>query len=208
MRKIAILFLVLSAVPASARAAEQNTSDAAITGVEGEVTVVRNGASTPASEGMPLKQGDVVKTGPGGAADFSMNGLAGGRLLADGECSLEDPQKKSMRVKLALGKILLNLEKLPEESSFEVETPTAIASVRGTQFSGFVGSRGSSFSVRDDAIQVRRMQGGRPVGDPILIGEGFSCDVGPEGFGRLTSRPATGQELVLIEQVSTVKTCA
>jgi hypothetical protein len=87
-----------------------------------------------------------------------------------------------------------------------VSTPTAIASVRGTQFTGRVqGLSSSTFTVRDDAIQVQRVEGGNPVGQPMTIQSGFSCDATAQG---ISSREASGSELTVMEQAGAVKTCS
>ncbi len=203
MRAAALLVFALSASgPAFAE-----TTDAAVTRVEGGVTIVRGTQTFPAEAGTRLSEGDVVKTAPGATADFTMNAVAGCRVMPETECAIADPKKGSMRVRLAGGKILFNLEKLPAESSFRVETPTAIAAVRGTQFSAESGGNGSSFAVRDDAIEVSGLSpDGTPTGETIVVEAGFALDANSSGLEGI--RPASGLELTSIEQVGTVKTCA
>jgi hypothetical protein len=180
--------------------------ESSIIKIQGEATIVRAGQMIQAVEGARLKEGDVLKTSANGTVDFSMNALAGTRVLPASEVAVEGAKKSEMRLKLRAGQALFNLEKLPKDSSFQVTTPTAIASVRGTQFTGRVQNGSSStFSVRDDAIQVQRLEGNIPVGEPLTIGSGFSCDATAQG---LISRPASGSELTVMEQVGAVKTCS
>ncbi|HTL71128.1 MAG TPA: FecR domain-containing protein [Candidatus Eisenbacteria bacterium] len=184
---------------------------AALTKVQGDVQIVRGGQSSAAKEGAQLEPGDVVRTGPDGTADLSLDALAGCRVLPASECGISEHKKNEMRLKLSGGRAIFNLEKLPIDAEFKVETPTAIASVRGTQFSGNVlmGPRGArtTFSVRDDAIQILRLEGGKPVGDPVTVSAGFSCDISAGDFRTLTARQATGAELTVMEQSGSVKTC-
>lgn len=180
--------------------------ESSIIKIQGDATIVRAGQMIQATEGARLNQGDVIKTSANGTVDFSMNALAGTRVLPASEVAVEDAQKKAMRVKLRSGQAVFNLEKLPQNSSFQVSTPTAIASVRGTQFTGRVqGGDLSTFTVRDDAIQVQRLEGDRPIGEPLTINSGFSCDINLQA---LSARPASGTELTVMEQAGAVKTCS
>ncbi len=207
MKRTLTAFAVLSALSlASAVFAGDDVSDVTIIKIQGDVSLIRGGSASPAAEGTTLKAGDTLKTAASGNADFSMNALAGCRVLPGSEIQVKDPNKKTMLVKLTNGKAMFNLEKLPTKSSFKVETPTAVASVRGTQFLGNVLENGNStFAVRDDAIEVLRLSGGEPVGEPVTIGEGFSCDITNSGF---ESRSASGAELASMEQVGFVRTCS
>lgn len=45
-----------------------------------------------------------------------------------------DDENNSAKIKVMAGKMILGLEKLKKDSAFEVETPTAVAGVRGTSF--------------------------------------------------------------------------
>ncbi|MBU1076408.1 MAG: FecR domain-containing protein [Spirochaetes bacterium] len=45
-----------------------------------------------------------------------------------------DDENNRSKLKVTLGKMVLSLQKLKKESAFEVETPTAVAGVRGTSF--------------------------------------------------------------------------
>lgn len=205
MRHLTRAFFLMMVIAAPAAADE--TPFTALTKVQGDVTVLRGGQSLPGTEGRALETGDVVRTGSDGTADISMNALAGCRVMPGSECGIREQKKKEMHMKLSGGRAIFNLEKLPIDAKFSVETPTAIASVRGTQFSGNVDGPNTTFSVRDDSIEVFRLEGGNPVGDPVTIGAGFSCDVA-EGMGGMTTRQATGVELTVMEQTGSVKTCA
>jgi hypothetical protein len=205
MNRLFAAFVVLFALfCAPSVFAEDTISDVMITKTQGDVSLIREGSTLPAKEGTALKAGDTLKTAAGSNVDFSMNALAGCRVLPDSEVLVKDPKKNTMLVKLGSGKAVFNLEKLPQESSFRVETPTAIASVRGTQFLGSVSENGSTFAVRDDTIEVFQLSDGEPVGKSVTIEAGFSCDITGSGFD---TRAASGAELTSMEQVASVKTC-
>jgi hypothetical protein len=185
--------------------------ETSISKIQGQATLIQDGQSRPAQEGDKLKTGDVVKTSADGTVDFTMGSLAGCRVLPDTECKISDAKKTDMVVKLEKGWALFNMKKLPEDTAFRVETPTAIASVRGTQFSGRVDTSilkdpKSTFTVRESTIAVSKLTNGVPQGTPIIIQEGFSCDITLTEIQAL-ARPATGQELAVIEQVPLVTAC-
>lgn len=106
--------------------------------IEGEVTLGRDSAKKDIFEGMNLRSKDMVTTGE--------DGLLG--LLADADkyiaaientcfeiISEGNAKEGRLKIKLKYGTSLIEIEnKLPDGVSFEVETPNAALSVRGTTF--------------------------------------------------------------------------
>ena len=114
-----------------------------------------------------------------------------------------------MKVKVNSGGVILNIEKLAKASKFQVETPTAIATVRGTQFSGFVdasrpGKPVCTFAVRENAVDVMVFS----TGETVTIGEGRALDIPRDIAGPLSPRQAFGKEMASLEQTSTIRTCS
>jgi FecR protein len=112
--------------------------------IEGEVDVQRGGDGQfrPGSEGATLREGDVVRTGPDGRAeieyfDGSLTRLDQGTTFVLKElASIPDvPGSKLIEGEQATGRTFQRIVELTDsESRFDVETPTATASVRGTQY--------------------------------------------------------------------------
>src|SRR5690349_10658886 len=137
MKKItALMSLVLMAAALPALADESPVGT--VTGVTGDVTVVRRGSFIPVVKDMEIRKDDLIRAAAGGTADVSLNNLAGCRVLGSTECAVEETAKENMRFNVTTGNVILNLQKLPSDSKFRIETPTAVASVRGTQFWGRV----------------------------------------------------------------------
>ena len=156
-----------------------------------------------------IQDDDILKTEADGILDVSIDNLAGSRILSSSESSVVSTDAGQMRVRVMTGDILLNVEKLPRGSSFKVETPTAIASVRGTQFSCHVDNRitgnpVASFAVREDAVDVSVFG----TGETITVAEGRALDIPKNLTGPLATRSAFGIELANLEQSSTIHTCS
>jgi len=140
-----VLVLVVSLLSFSFGAEDQRK--AVIIDLEGEVEVKvleRKRKTVPAQIGMVLYEGDVLITKADSYAVLKLEGRETATVEVNEESQLmlleltEDREKQtqSTLLDLAIGKILIKVEKLlTEESKFEVKTPTSIVGVRGTIFS-------------------------------------------------------------------------
>jgi hypothetical protein len=146
MRKyiIAIMILALFSGLALAQGTLRQRM-ARVVKADGDVQVMlkSQGMWRAAQEGMELTEGDIIKTGPRGAALLNIEGDSKGslvRMREDTELNLdilkEDiaTNKKVTVLDVSIGKILIQAEKLKEGSRFEVKTPTSVVGVRGTKF--------------------------------------------------------------------------
>jgi hypothetical protein len=181
----------------------------AITKVEGDAQLVRNGQTLPAAVGTPVEQGDTLRAPKGSRVDFSVNGVAGLSAAEGTECQVTRAGAEEMKIDLAIGELRANIKKLPSNASFSVETPTAIAAVRGTQFTSRVTMNeqnlpDSSFIVRDSRVDVTV----KSSGEKIALNEGLALDVPSVPAGAPEARQATGAELVKMEGTSLITACA
>ena len=139
----------------------------------GQVEVRSTGAASwrAARVGMPVKVGWDIRTYVESSADLV---FASGTVLKIGENSVVtvskasgDGKSSSTNVKVSTGLLLANVKKLTStKSSFEFETPTAVASIRGTSLGINVGKNGTSIDVYEGLVMVRPAGGGveAPVG--------------------------------------------
>ena len=152
------LYLLISSCVAVLCSPSHAEGQNIVTQSSGTVLILRGTDEIPAVPGTVLMAGDILKTSEEGTADISLNGLAGARVLGTSEVSVDDTAAASMRLTIRSGNAIMNLDKLPTTSTFRVETPTAVASVRGTQFWGRVGSPSgepvTTFAVREGAVQI------------------------------------------------------
>ena len=92
------------------------------------------------SGNMILEEGDSVKTGPDGEAEIIIADGSVIRLAPDSELlinqmNLESLWKQDVNVSLTKGKLWFRIIKIFDDgSSWEAETPTVVATVRGTAF--------------------------------------------------------------------------
>ncbi len=103
----------------------------------GNVEVSKDEGSTwkEGEVGMELKQDNLIRTGSDSFCDVIMPDRGIFRIGFNSVVSLKQIQKAAERIKVQQGKIVLNItEKLKSEETFEVETRTAVAAVRGTKF--------------------------------------------------------------------------
>jgi hypothetical protein len=114
---------------------------AVIASLNGDVTVKKGGGSKSydAYEGMSLNQGDTLFTSSGASVTLNVsNGDSEITLGEDSEFNISDLAGKKSKLKMWAGSMWVKVKSLAGSNNlFEVETPTAVMGVRGTQF--FVG---------------------------------------------------------------------
>lgn len=138
----AVLVLCLLSCVTSLSA--ETLRQASISKGEGEVQVkMSDGVWKNAEVGMVLNVNDEIKTGEAGSAELLLDegGTTGTvELKENGLVRINtlfvDPQTgdKVTVLDLAVGRVLVQAQKLSDESKFEVRTPTSTAGVRGTVF--------------------------------------------------------------------------
>src|SRR5918999_3702844 len=134
----AVAVVLLIVVPATAK------EFATLHPVTGTVEIQRggDGAFRPGTEGATLRAGDVVRTGPDGRAeieyfDGSLTRMDEATTFVLRElASIPDtPGSKLIEGEQAAGRTFQRIVEITDsESRFDVETPAATASVRGTQY--------------------------------------------------------------------------
>ena len=132
----------------------------AVTSVQGEVSLARKyGQPEPVKKDSEIYSGDILKTAAGGSVDVSFYGNAGMRFDSAAEIVFTNTNPTKINLALNSGSLIARFkDKIPEGSSFEIETSTAVLAVRGTQFWGQVISAGekpvTSFAVREGVLRI------------------------------------------------------
>lgn len=200
---LGILFILGSFCAFSYTASEKIT----VTEISGAPEIIRQGQSMPASLGMTCQKNDQLKTTPQCSMDVALNGMAGCRVLPSSEVLIADASQNSMNIKVANGNVILNLQKLPKESTFKVETPTAIASVRGTQFWGRVDLQKAenpvtTFAVREGTVEILA----KSLNKTFMVEKGSALDIPKDASVAPAIRAALPGELQAMEQADKIKT--
>ena len=142
--KLVIIFEIITGLILVATAQDISRS-ASIASLKGKVQVklINEKSWNPAKAGMVLYEGDSVRTSAGSWALLNLDGgkTATVEVKENTQLLLSELKKndsgdvKDTLLDLAIGKILIKVQKLRKESSkFEVKTPTSIVGVRGTVF--------------------------------------------------------------------------
>ena len=144
---------------------EDGSPEARVTMADGEVTVFyrdRGEEGVPAEAGMPLEAGDRVRTGADSRAEVGLDGESVIELGPHAEFAVTQMDRKESVFSLNLGLLLAKIRALAESGRrLEVRTPTAVASVRGTEFGVELGEGGETHvGVFDEGQVAVRPSGG------------------------------------------------
>ncbi|OPX29814.1 MAG: hypothetical protein B1H08_02995 [Candidatus Omnitrophica bacterium 4484_171] len=142
--KLVIIFEIIAGLIFAAAAQDINRS-ASIDSLKGKVQVklINEKSWNSAKVGMILHEGDSIRTSAGSWAFLNLDKgkTATVEVKENTQLLLSELKKndsgdvKDTLLDLAIGKILIKVQKLRKESSkFEVKTPTSIVGVRGTVF--------------------------------------------------------------------------
>ncbi|MBI5804804.1 FecR domain-containing protein [candidate division TA06 bacterium] len=133
-RIIAAIILSLPYLLAPGAGSQELKPTAVLSLYTGQAFVWQQGRLAEAELGQALQPGDSVRTGKGSLAEI---GFADGTSIRLGEKTslyIQRADSTDRSFKLFLGKLWTKVAKLSLKSQFTVETPTAVAGVRGTVF--------------------------------------------------------------------------
>ncbi len=127
-----------------------------------------NGQWRPVRVNAPIKEGWDIRTYVESSVEIE---FSTGTLLRIGEKSafnlsraFEDGEQTKSHVKIYTGKVWGNVKRLVgKNSSFDFETPTAVASIRGTRLGIAVSKKGTLVDVYEGAVSVKRKGEGKGV---------------------------------------------
>ncbi len=125
--------------------AAERVENISVVGLGGKVEAMRQGEREwiPVTLGMRLAAGDHIRTGARSYADLDFSGAAQAAVVRIGPKSSmkidtyiasEKIENRKIKLDLAIGEILVKVNKVKDESQFQVHTPTSVVGVRGTAF--------------------------------------------------------------------------
>ncbi|MCC6811083.1 MAG: FecR domain-containing protein [Deltaproteobacteria bacterium] len=202
MKFIAPLFLMLAvALPAFADELPQTPS--VIVYIQGVVKVQRgSGEVVTAALGTEVRETDAVITEDSSQARVRLYDRSLIRLGANSKAQMAQlrsdasAEKKTISVKLVVGRLWASVSKLlSSDSSFEVQTSSAVAGVRGTNFGVLMQSPDSDCEIQVGEGSVNVKAGG----EQRLIGAGKAAIVGLNGF-RAVRDLGVSQTAMLLDQ--------
>jgi PKD repeat protein len=149
--------------------------------LDGQVAVQRgNGAFETGQDGTSLREGDTVRTGPDGRASIEYFDGSLTRLDFDTSFTLvtleslgDAPASRIIESSQAEGNSYHRVAELSDaRSRFEIETPTATASVLGTGYAVLVDEGATTIAVMDGVVTARGSGGSVeiPTGEMAVVG--------------------------------------
>ncbi|MDI7189658.1 FecR family protein [Leptospira santarosai] len=124
--------------------------------VKGQASVVRD-IQTRLYRGDLLNESDIILTSVGGAVDIGLTDSSVIRIKENSRLVLKELRENNgsqIKMNLTSGRLLNVVEKEKKGSSFYVETPSAVAGVRGTSFEVSVSENESVVFVAEGAVEV------------------------------------------------------
>jgi hypothetical protein len=178
------LFAALTLFDSNASAENPGAETIVLKKIEGDVKIVRQGQAVAAEAGGLLRPGDQLLTGEKASAEIAVGEWGRVNLGEKTTWSIETYSEKEsvdFSSQLALGHLKAKLKKLPRGSSFQVQTPTAVAAVRGTFFGLWVydlnGLLRTLLKVYDDTVHFSNSRGDQGYD----VGEGESSTADENG---------------------------
>ncbi len=176
--KRAVLIGAVTAAAMFISCAKETKKEIFVSFFTGSVTQTRSGTPVPVEVKSVAQEGDIFTIGEKSALILqSSDGLVI-RFESNTEAvmsSITDITKRE--ISLNKGRVLSSVEKLQKGHGYAVKTPTAVASVRGTQFlTEFTGTK-SIVAVGKGVVNVKRTAG---AADEKLVEKGNSAVVETE----------------------------
>lgn len=174
----------------------------AITAADGKVLFLKSGSYTWAqvSAGQILAPGDELKTASGARATVTFDDGSRVDLNPGSAFTLKEAAAQASSMELKLGSLKAWISKSLNRR-FQVRTPTAVCSVRGTEFSVGVGASGDT--------NVQMFSGLLAVadtsGNEVLIKDRDSIEVTRDGLGRVSDAGAREESAGESEAKQTAK---
>lgn len=195
MKRLGMAVVLAAAV---AGAAPAFAADAKVTGVSGESFVAGKDGIVRVKPGMSCGSGDMIMTRKGAQLEIVIDGQAGCRLLPETTAAIGGTGTGKMKLLVAEGNVVMNVQKLAAGSEFVLDTPTSVAAVRGTQFWGRVtggeASAESTFAVKEGAVRVMSKITGSTV--DLSAGQAVDLSGAPK---ELKARPALPEEMAAMK---------
>jgi hypothetical protein len=200
LRVLLSLPLLLIATPALAEELVQMPS--VIVYVQGSVKVIRGQETLIAALGTEVRESDSIVTEDNSQARVRLYDRSLLRLGANSRVQMAQlrsdasAERKTISVKLVVGRLWASVSKLlTSDSAFEVQTQSAVAGVRGTNFGASVDAEGEcEIAVGEGKVEVKSKAGG----EAKLIGAGRAAVVGLNGF-RMVRDLGVAQTALLLD---------
>ena len=140
MRKVMVIVVVLAVIAGIVYSQRSEALTAKVTSVEGEATVVVNGAEQPATVGMAVPQGATIRTAAGGQVDVCLKEEVAVRVQGNGEAVLTQNSRNRLTgtnqidINLKQDELLNRVDNLRPDRHIPCgrHRPSAVCAARGS----------------------------------------------------------------------------
>jgi len=186
MHKLRLVFIVLFLfffLLASQTLLLSENQKASLSYYKGSVSIFRNKTVVYPEINMPILPGDSIETGKESSLEITYENGTVSSLEPNSIIKIKEIEKKNglftTRIKALLGSILCKVQKLRKGETFELRTPTAVATVRGTVFEATVSkTQESSFNLLSGQLYAKALVEGAKT---YLLKDKLKYAVGREG---------------------------
>lgn len=186
--------------------AEDLTRIATATSVTGKVMVYAGKSIVKAIEvGDPILVRDLIVTGPKSEVTVKVDDFGVFTLRENTSIRINDMVNRSGKVKVNMtkGNMLFGIKKLMNTDAVTVETPTAVAAVRGTSFTITAGAEATKIAVLTGEVAVK--SGGNEVSIPELKEVTAAPNKKLEVVGITKDSFGEVKEILNIKDIATIK---
>lgn len=152
-------------------------NEAKITAVKGaaDIKSPAGAAWYAATAGSTVKSGQAIKTKARSRVNIQLSDGSRIEIRPNSQVDLSDLSPKTPAFKMAIGRIKAWVSKNTSRSKFEIKTPVAVCSVRGTEFTVDVDDKGmTDIAVLEGLVNVSKLDGS---GDVVPVGAGERLNV-------------------------------
>jgi hypothetical protein len=182
-------------------------AEAIATFIVGDVKLLRqNENPRQIKHGDKMAAHDIIKTGKNSLFSFQVGDSAVIRITANTTVLIEKLLTDNVnKLFLEQGRVMESVKKLTKSSIYEVQTPTALAAVRGTEFSVSYNNGQSVVPVKEGTVKVQRVTREKGAVEERMV-EGGSAAVITRTAS--TSRPVNKEEtgeFARVEKITIIK---
>ncbi|MFB3813542.1 MAG: FecR domain-containing protein [Terriglobales bacterium] len=186
-----IVILMAALLPQLAQGAQQDDSislplgAAVVREVKGEATIKRaDGSPLNAVRGETLEPGTTIHTFAKSSILLELSDGSQVLVKANTQIVLQDPRESPMQyLQMLIGKLVVKIKKRLENApSFRMGTPTAVITVRGTQFMVEVSKKQRTFvEVYEGVVEVIGIPLRVGQSGPVRLQRGYATEVSERG---------------------------
>lgn len=166
MKKITLFIFIalIAALSAGCNKSEQSVvqNDGLVNFLTGDASVVSDGKTAALNVGDKITQGMIVTTGAKSIVEIHFQGSII-RISEKSSISMKElvknlkDNKETTQLSVANGQVLFKVtRKLTEGEKFNIDTPTAVAGVRGTEFTVKADKKKSTISCTEGRVAVKK----------------------------------------------------